>query len=590
MANIDVPVVIVGGGGAGLTASMLLSGLGVDSLLVSALPTTSVLPKAHLLNQRTMEILGDAGVADAIYAVGTPRAEMAKTAFYAGFTGWTDAGRCLGQLDAWGGGGTDLEWESASPRWCANLPQIRLEPLMKQRAEELAPGRVRFGHEVVSLDHDDDGVRITVRVRDSGEEYSVRSKFLIACDGGRFVGPRLGVEYEGLRDAGSMISIHMTADFSPWARDPDVLIRWTWLPHMSKMATLVPMGPTRWGPTSEEWVFHLNYSNDDPRRLDGALVEADMREALGIGDCDVTIHMITRWELMGVVASSFRVGNVFFAGDAAHRHPPTGGLGLTSATQDVHNLCWKLAYVLAGDARPGLLDSYESERRSSIHANVDNSLTSALNHIVIGDTLGLVDPEQTAEAGWAKVAKVWGDDPADEEYRERVRLAIASQTQEFRKLNVEYGYRYSSGAILPDGTPEPVSPDPTRVYRPSTRPGSPLPHAWVTTRGGERISTLDAVRPGRFVLIAGSDGAAWVDAAREIASASQFPLDAYTLGHLAGDLLDLECSWLRHREFAEDGAILVRPDRFIAWRSLSSSSSPQEDLRDALASILATTL
>src|ERR1019366_6116070 len=112
MADIDIPVLIVGGGGAGLTASMLLSKLNVPSLLVNALPTTSVLPKPHLLNQRTMEILVDAGVADAIYAAGTPRANMSHTAFYAGFAGWADAGRRFGLLESWGGSAAALHWEA----------------------------------------------------------------------------------------------------------------------------------------------------------------------------------------------------------------------------------------------------------------------------------------------------------------------------------------------------------------------------------------------------------------------------------------------------------------------------------------------
>lgn len=587
MAELEVPVLIVGGGGAGLTASMLLSHLGVDTLLVSSQPTTSVLPKAHLLNQRTMEILDDAGVADAIYAAGTPRENMAKTAFYAGFAGWPDAGRRLGILDAWGGGGSDLDWEAASPKWSANLPQIRLEPLMKVHAERLAPGRVRFGHEVVSLEQELSGVTTVVRERESGREYSVRSRYVFSCDGGRFVGPTLGVEYVGLREAGSMVSIHLSADLSAWARDPEVLIRWIWLPHMSQMATLVPMGPRQWGPESEEWVFHLNYANEDPRRLGDDEVEADMREALGIGDHPITIHMITRWELMGVVASQLRVGNVFILGDAAHRHPPTGGLGLTSATQDVHNLCWKVAHVLDGTAGEALLETYEPERRSSVQWNVDNSLASAINHIVIGEVLGLVDPDQEPEVGWATIARLWGNDPADGEYREKVRLAIASQTQEFRKLNVEYGYRYDSGAIVPDGSPEVVDLDPTRIYVPSTRPGCPLPHAWVTGRRGERVSTIDLVRPGRFLVLGGPGARAWVEAAAQLRDEHRLPLDGVTIGHLEGDYLDLECAWLRHRGFLDDGAILVRPDRFVAWRSHSGSARSKTELLGVLETVLA---
>ncbi len=159
MTDIQVPVLIVGGGGAGLTASMLLSQLGVESLLVSALPTTSILPKAHVLNQRSMEIFRGLGIAERIYERGTPPAQMQATAWYAGLAGsHPNAGRRIARLEAWGAGGRDLAWAAASACRSTNLPQVRLEPILKARAEELAPGRVRFAHELVELEQDAEGV------------------------------------------------------------------------------------------------------------------------------------------------------------------------------------------------------------------------------------------------------------------------------------------------------------------------------------------------------------------------------------------------------------------------------------------------
>src|SRR5271157_2678825 len=158
-ADIDVPVLIVGGGGAGLTASMLLSQLGIETLLVSALPTTSILPKAHVLNQRTMEILADVGVAEAIYEKSTPAENMAAMGWYCGFAGPDeDCGRMIGRIESWGAGYTNLNWMAASPLRTANLPQIRLEPILKAHAEAMAPGTVRFHHELVAVEQDADGV------------------------------------------------------------------------------------------------------------------------------------------------------------------------------------------------------------------------------------------------------------------------------------------------------------------------------------------------------------------------------------------------------------------------------------------------
>ena len=211
MTDPTVPVLIVGGGGAGLTASMLLSTLGVESVLVSALPTTSILPKAHVLNQRAMEILSEAGVADAVYARSTPAGHMQATAWYAGLAGsQPDCGRRIARMEAWGAGGRDPHWAAASSCRSANLPQIRLEPILRARAEALAPGRVRFHHELVDLAQDAEGVSALLLDRSADRPYRVRARYLLACDGGRTVGPKLGVTLEGQRNLASEVSIHMT--------------------------------------------------------------------------------------------------------------------------------------------------------------------------------------------------------------------------------------------------------------------------------------------------------------------------------------------------------------------------------------------
>ena len=272
------------------------------------------------------------------------------------------------QLECWGAGGADENWGAASPWRQLNLPQIRLEPLLKARAEELSPGRIRFGHELIDLEQDDDGVRALIRDNASGRDYVVQSDYLVGADGGRRVAGLIGVEYEGLGVVTETATLHVSADFSRWAGDPDVLIRWIFSPQAGVLVVMVPMGPERWGPRSEEWVIHLNYPVDDPRAQSDAQIEADARKALGIGDIPLQVHKITRWSVEAVMASAFRVGRVLLLGDAAHRHPPTGGLGLTSAIHDAQNLCWKLAAVLArrritGVAR--LLRSRAQRRRSA---------------------------------------------------------------------------------------------------------------------------------------------------------------------------------------------------------------------------------
>jgi 2,4-dichlorophenol 6-monooxygenase len=586
MPEEHVPVLIVGGGGAGLTASMLLARSGVEHLLVSARPETSDLPKAHVLNQRAMEILEDCGVADEIAARSTPAEQMAATAYYAGFAGDDpDSGRRIARLESWGAGGDNEQWRAASPWRQLNLPQLRLEPILKAGAERLSPGRIRFNHELLELEQDEAGVTATVRDNGSGETYEVRSDYVVGADGGRRVAGLIGVDYQGLGVVTQTATLHVSADFSRWARDPDVLIRWILCPDSGTMVVMVPMGPEKWGPDSEEWVIHLNYPADDPRAQSDEKVEADVRAAVGLVDTPIEIHKITRWSVDAVIASRFQVGRVFLVGDAAHRHPPTGGLGLTSAIHDVNNLCWKLAAVLADQAGPELLETYEPERRSSDERNAQRSLENAVNQFAIVTDAG-VSHENTADQNWANVRRLWSGRPEDAEHRSQVLRRIRMQSMEFNELNVELGYAYESKAIVRDGTPPPEPVDEIRVYEPSTRPGAPLPHAWIDDEDGRRRPIKDVVAAGRFLLIAGDEGEAWCEAARELADTG-VPVDAVRIGHVDGDLYDPRCMWINRRGIGPEGAILVRPDRYVAWRHAGVAEAAAEELANALSHILA---
>jgi 2,4-dichlorophenol 6-monooxygenase len=197
-----------------------------------------------------------------------------------------------------------------------------------------------------------------------------------------------------------------------------------------------------------------------------------------------------------------------------------------------------------------------------------------------------ISPENSADLNMALLRRVWSGRPEDAEHRATVLRAIRAQSMEFSELNVEYGYAYDSAAVVADGTPEPEPVDDIRVYEPSTRPGAPLPHAWINDEDGNRRAIKDLIAPGRFLVIAGEEGEAWCEAARVLAAEANLPLDAVRIGHLDGDLYDPRCGWLRHREIEPDGAILVRPDRFIGWRHASASEDPQGALAAALVQIL----
>jgi 2,4-dichlorophenol 6-monooxygenase len=186
----------------------------------------------------------------------------------------------------------------------------------------------------------------------------------------------------------------------------------------------------------------------------------------------------------------------------------------------------------------------------------------------------------------AALRRALGEGPEGVEGRRAALALFATQSMEFREHAVEFGYRYESPAVVPDGAPEPPALDDVHVYEPGTRPGSPLPHAELEDRDGERLAIKDVVRPGRFLLIAGEDGRDWVEAARQLARDAGVPLDAVRIGHLDGDYRDPRCSWLLRRQFGRDGAILVRPDRFVGWRSMGAAGNPRGALSGALSRIL----
>lgn len=586
--SIEVPVLIVGGGGAGLTASMLLATHGISSRLISASPGTSNLPKAHVLNQRTMEVLHDVGVAEQIYAQGTPPENMSHTAWYLDVAGDdAHAGRLIHKMECWDGGYRDPAWVAASPCRQTNLPQLRLEPILRARAEALNPGRVHFNQELIGLEQDASGVVATVEDRATNETYRICARYLLGCDGGRTVGRLVGVKLVGQNDIQREATVHMTADLSRWVRDDDVLIRWILHSKFGgSQSVLVPMGPKHWGPKSEEWVFHTSYPPDQESQYDtDEKVVAKMRERLGIPDFNPTVHIVTRWRLVGLVAESIKVGRVFLVGDAAHRHPPTGGLGLTSAVHDAQNLCWKLAYVLQGLAGEELLETYQPERFPTFARNVQRSVDNALNHLNIIRAFG-ISVEQTSEENRSNALQFWQTGPLGDARRAHVWPSLMAQSMEFKEHNVEFGFRARSAAVIPDGTPEPANIDDIRVYMPSTWPGSPLPHAWVE-RQGEQCALRSVAPASAFTLIAGEDGNDWCEAARRVAAERGVQLVAVRVGHAEGDWSDSRLAFLRVREFGRAGAILVRPDRVIGWRSMGAVNDPIGVLRDVVARLLA---
>lgn len=587
MPVIEVGVLIVGGGACGLSSSIFLSDLGIEHLLVERHDGTSKLPKAHYLNQRTMEIFRQHGLAESIIEIGAPLEKFGKVRFQTSLAGEGPlAARLIHEMDAFGGGVLRETYTNDGPILPTNLPQIRLEPLLRSHADQRAPGRVLFGHELVSWTADDDGVRAVVRNRSTGEDTTVLASYLVGADGGKTVGPALGVRLEGPTGLVDVTTAHFSADLSRWQPD-GTLITWLINPESAELsgAALVEMGPT-WGKESEEWGLHFPSAPDDPALLDETAILPRIRTLLGIPDLEAQLHEVSHWVLEAVLADRYRVGRAFLAGDAAHRHPPATGLGLNTAVQDAHNLAWKLAAVLSGQAGEALLDSYESERRPIGRRNVDWAMSASGNQQVIMDAaLGLgahVPPQMRTPMFFA----YFDESPIGETTRVRAAEIFRTHRAECQAHDIEIGFSYAEGAIVPDGSPPPPREPMGDVHHPTTRPGHRLPHAWIDN-GDQRVSTHDLTGAGTsFALITGPQGAPWCDAADQVAEKFGVTIKTARIGE-GGQWTDTEGRWAQVREIGDAGAVLARPDNHVAWRTLGSADSPVEVLTQAMQAVLA---
>ena len=532
---------VVGGGPIGLTTFIGLRRAGVDAVLVERHAGTAIVPKALLLNERTMEVFRQLGLDDDIRAVSLPRDEVGYLYSASSLTAATYQRFPMVHDSAQAGVLSQL---------CS---QDALEPVLREHAERLAPGRVQFGTRLTGLTQDADGVALQLVDVASGATRTLRADRVVGADGTRStVREQLGIPVHGKDALQHSMHVVFDAPLGPLVRDRASAMYYV---H-DEAAPVGPVGPVLFVIVDGDrrWRLMFDYDPAAGSDLDEGALRRIIRRAVGVADLEIAFRAVLPWTPAALLAERFRAGHVFLVGDAAHVRPPWGGLGMNAGIGDAHNITWKLAEVADGRAGDDLLDSYEQERRPIAQRTIEAAIGNS-----------------------GQYAKVRATDQAERKANNRRRLAEG----------LVLGYTYSSSAVIPDGTAAPVVEDEQVDYVPTARPGHRAPH-FAIEHGGAVRSVTDLFGGG-FTLLAGPAGAAWRVAAAEVGAAVATPLHAHVVGGPDADVGDPADRWAELYCGTPDGAVLVRPDGHVAWRSAALPDDPRSALFDALTGVLGLT-
>lgn len=331
-----------------------------------------------------------------------------------------------------------------------------------------------------------------------------------------------------------------------------------------------------------------NIKFDDPELL------ASIRELVGLDenpatkDIAIQVTRIDPWVIRETVAKHYLPDDhVFLVGDAAHRHPPVYGLGSNTCIQDAYNLAWKVVYVAKGLAGPALLQSYNAERQPVGAQLVRQANAGLAGHFALWDSLGVLsqDPAKNAEDH----ASLFQAGNAGAAQRKKLHEAFVLAGQEGTSFGLCGNQWYASDAIYlgDEAAARPaLEGDPIQELQVCTYPGTRLPHAWLDTPERHRlVSTHDLAGKGAFCLFTGYGGDAWQEAAKEISKGTGIPINTYKIG-FGLQWQDIYCEWYSRRGVDDSGCVLVRPDRYVAWRSIKVDDDCEGKLSRVLDKIL----
>ncbi|KAM4064898.1 FAD binding domain-containing protein [Hirsutella rhossiliensis] len=566
--GIDTEFLIVGSGPAGASLACFLASYGLKGIVIASTPGTADTPRAHITNMAAMECLRDIGLERDMDQVSSKASCMVHTRWC-----YSMAGDEFARLYSWGNDPRRKgDYEMASPCKPADLPQTLLEPILIRHAVHHG-FRVRFDTTLLSFADDERSNVITAVVRDdlTKTETTIRTTYLFGADGARsHVVQRLGLPLDRKPGQGLAFNVLVKADMSHLIGSRMGNLHWVMQPDREH-PDFGCMGVVRMIKPWDEWLFILlpgaEHVHVQPSREE--LLQR-VREFIG-DETPAEILDVSKWQINEVVADRYSEGNVFCLGDAVHRHPPMNGLGSNTCIQDAYNLAWKIAYVHRGLAGPSLLSTYSEERQPVGKTVVERANQAFRDHFDLWESLGTLEPDLDERR------RVYGEllEPGarGSKRRQDFRRGIQKTIEEFHGLGVEMGQHYGGRAIHDADEPAPFQPsgraaeNAVLYHEPNTYPGSRLPHVWLNkAKPTTPTSTIDIAGHGRFVLLTGCGGEAWKRAAGGVSAALGVPLEAHSIG-FRQDWEDFYFEWERLRGVQESGAVLVRPDRFVAWRA-----------------------
>ncbi|MGO9353230.1 MAG: FAD-dependent monooxygenase [Mycobacterium sp.] len=520
-----IPVVIVGGGVGGLATSALLAQHGIRSLLVEKRREVFIYPKARNLSFRSLEILRGLGLSDEVHAVADGVSDM----FVKPTLNSAEEAPAM-DVDAIFAPFGELSPEPPA-QYC---PQSKLEPMLLAETRRRG-SEVRYGAELSSFEQDDAGVTVVVRERDSGDTATVRADYVLAADGVHSpIRDWLGVTTTGY---GALPIFVVFVYFkAPWRKfvpglgDGDGM--------QVKNADVDGIFLVVEGDLGMFITTYLPGEGETAAQFTSERCAELLTQAIG-ERIDTQIIEVASWQPYERVANQFQCGRVFLVGDAAHTMPPFKAGGANTAIQSADNLAWKLAAVLNGQAEPALLSTYHTERHPVGRFNARQSLT--------GPSLALLRLDD-----------------------DRPQLPPDEEAPMFALL---IGYQYRSAAVASD-EPPPTDPDAVSLVQELRgQPGTRVPHAWVRYEG-ERVSTLDLLGPG-FTVLTGDEQ--WRSAVTSVSAALDVPITMHCIG---------DDAWATATGLSREGALLVRPDDFVGWRTDQLPADPGAALHQALSRIL----